>query len=284
MDELLLKNDSLQVSVSPLGAEVTRMTASSGKELLWEGMPSLWGHVSPLLFPFPGTLEKGYYLCGGKKYPMPQGGFVKDSLFSVLDQNDHQAILRLSMPEEEYPFALDLLVAYTLKNRQLAMEYNLVNKGFTPAYYGLGRQFAIACPEGTEYQRLVFDTPESPVVHQMMGPYLSDEMADVGRGITQLALGGSHFGSGCLFLSALKGMAVTLVSVKTGRRVRVDFSGFEYLRIWRRQRAQFISIEPWTTLPDMDGAESLLSRKSGIEILPPGKTRQYKHLVTWIEE
>ena len=284
MDELLLKNDSLQVSVSPLGAEVTRMTASSGKELLWEGTPSLWGHVSPLLFPFPGTLEKGYYLCGGKKYPMPQGGFVKDSLFSVLDQNDHQAILRLSMPEEEYPFALDLLVAYTLKNRQLAMEYNLVNKGFTPAYYGLGRQFAIACPEGTEYQRLVFDTPESPVVHQMMGPYLSDETADVGRGITQLALGGSHFGSGCLFLSALKGMAVTLVSVKTGRRVRVDFSGFEYLRIWRRQRAQFISIEPWTTLPDMDGAESLLSRKSGIEILPPGKTRQYKHLVTWIEE
>ena len=65
---------------------------------------------------------------------------------------------------------------------------------------------------------------------------------------------------------------------------QVDFSGFEYLRIWRRQRAQFISIEPWTTLPDMDGAESLLSRKSGIEILPPGKTRQYKHLVTWIEE
>lgn len=284
MDELLLKNDSLQVSVSPLGAEVTRMTASNGKELLWEGTPSLWGHVSPLLFPFPGTLEKGYYLCGGKKYPMPQGGFVKDSLFSVLDQNDHQAILRLSMPEEEYPFALDLLVAYTLKNRQLAIEYNLVNKGFTPAYYGLGRQFAITCPEGTEYQRLVFDTPESPVVHQMTGPYLSDEMADVGRGITQLALGGSHFGSGCLFLSALKGMAVTLVSVKTGRRVRVDFSGFEYLRIWRRQRAQFISIEPWTTLPDMDGAESLLSRKSGIEILPPGKTRQYKHLVTWIEE
>ncbi len=284
MDELLLKNDSLQVSVSPLGAEVTRMTASSGKELLWEGTLSLWGHVSPLLFPFPGTLEKGYYLCGGKKYPMPQGGFVKDSLFSVLDQNDHQAILRLSMPEEEYPFALDLLVAYTLKNRQLAMEYNLVNKGFTPAYYGLGRQFAIACPEGTEYQRLVFDAPESPVVHQMMGPYLSDETADVGRGITQLALGGSHFGSGCLFLSSLKGMAATLVSVKTGRRVRVDFSGFEYLRIWRRQRAQFISIEPWTTLPDMDGAESLLSRKSGIEILPPGKTRQYKHLVTWIEE
>ena len=284
MDELLLKNDSLQVSVSPLGAEVTRMTASSGKELLWEGTPSLWGHVSPLLFPFPGTLEKGYYLCGGKKYPMSQGGFVKDSLFTVLDQNDHQAILRLSMPEEEYPFALDLLVAYTLKNKQLAMEYNLVNKGFTPAYYGLGRQFAIACPEGTEYQRLVFDAPESPVVHQMMGPYLSDETADVGRGITQLALGGSHFGSGCLFLSSLKGMAVTLVSVKTGRRVRVDFSGFEYLRIWRRQRAQFISIEPWTTLPDMDGAESLLSRKSGIEILPPGKTRQYKHLVTWIEE
>ncbi len=284
MDELLLKNDSLQVSVSPLGAEVTRMTASSGKELLWEGTPSLWGHVSPLLFPFPGTLEKGYYLCGGKKYPMPQGGFVKDSLFSVLDQNDHQAILRLSMPEEEYPFALDLLVAYTLKNRQLAMEYNLVNKGFTPAYYGLGRQFAIACPEGTEYQRLVFDVPESPAVHQMTGPYLSDETADVGRGITQLALGGSHFGSGCLFLSSLKGMAATLVSVKTGRRVRVDFSGFEYLRIWRRQRAQFISIEPWTTLPDRDGAESLLSRKSGIEILPPGKTRQYKHLVTWIEE
>ena len=284
MDELLLKNDSLQVSVSPLGAEVTRMTASSGKELLWEGTPSLWGHVSPLLFPFPGTLEKGYYLCSGKKYPMPQGGFVKDSLFSVLDQNDHQAILHLSMPQEEYPFALDLLVAYTLKNRQLAMEYNLVNKGFTPAYYGLGRQFAIACPEGTEYQRLVFDVPESPAVHQMTGPYLSDETADVGRGITQLALGGSHFGSGCLFLSSLKGMAATLVSVKTGRRVRVDFSGFEYLRIWRRQRAQFISIEPWTTLPDRDGAESLLSRKSGIEILPPGKTRQYKHLVTWIEE
>ena len=62
-----------------------------------------------------------------------------------------------------------------------------------------------------------------------------------------------------------------------------NYSGFEHLRIWRRQRAQFVSIEPWTTLPDQDDAEALLSRKSGIETLPPGKTRQYKHLVTWIE-
>ena len=283
MEEFVLDNGQLQVAVNPQGAEVTRITGKNGAQLLWEGTPSLWGHFSPLLFPFPGTLINGFYLSGGKKYPVPQGGFAKDSLFSVLEQNGHQAILRLSMPDGGYPFEVDLLVAYTLKNKQLAMEYNLVNRGFTPAFYGLGRQFAVACPEGTEFQRLIFDTPESPVVHVMEGAYLSDETADAGRGITQLALGGSIFRSGCLFLSSLRGMAVTLLSVKTGRRVRVDYSGFEHLRIWRRQRAQFVSVEPWTTLPDQEDAESLLSRKSGIESLPPGKTRQYKHLVTWIE-
>ena len=283
MEEILLENERMQVAVSPLGAEVTRITGKNGVQLLWEGTPSLWAHQSPILFPFPGTLVNGYYLCSGRKYPMPQGGFVKDRLFSVLEQNGHQAILRLSMPEGEYPFELDLLVAYTLKKQQLAIEYNLVNRGYTPAFYGLGRQFAIACPEGTEFQRLIFDSPESPVVHVMDGAYLSDETADVGRGITQLALGGSRFGSGCLFLSSLRGMAVTLLSVKTGRRVRVDYTGFDTLRIWRRQRAQFISIEPWTTLPDKPDAEMLLSRKAGIESLAPGKTKQYKHLVTWIE-
>ena len=282
MEELLLENDQIEVGINPLGAEVTRVTGKNGAQLLWEGTPSLWGHISPLLFPYPGTLISGYYIAGGKKYPLPQGGFVKDRPFSVLDRSSHQLIMRYSMPSEEYPFEVDLLTAYTLKNRQLTMEYNLVNRGFIPAYYGLARQFAITCPEGTEFQRLVFDSPESPEGYEMDGPYLSDDPVDLGRGISQLPLGGSLFRSGCLFLSKLRGMSVTLLSVKTGRRVRVDTSGFEYLRIWRRQRAQFISIEPWTTLPDRDDSECLLSRKSGIEILPPGKTKQYKHTVSWI--
>lgn len=282
-EEFLLENQSLQVCVSPLGAEVTRVTGTDGKQLLWEGTPSLWGHYSPLLFPYPGTLINGYYISSGKKYPLPQGGFVKDREFTVLDRSSHQLILRLSMPSGEYPFEVDLLAAYTLRNRQLMMEYNLVNRGYIPACYGLARQFAIACPEGTEYQRLIFDSPESPEVHVMDGAYLSDETADAGRGITQLALGGGLFRSGCLFLSSLRGNAVTLVSVKTGRRVRVDFSGFDYLRIWRRQRAQFVSVEPWTTLPDQDDADVLLSRKKGIEVLAPGKTKQYRHIVSWIE-
>ena len=81
MEEFVLDNGQLQVAVNPLGAEVTRITGKNGAQLMWEGTPSLWGHFSPLLFPFPGTLANGYYLSGGKKYPVPQGGFVKDSLF-----------------------------------------------------------------------------------------------------------------------------------------------------------------------------------------------------------
>ena len=76
MEEFVLDNGQLQVAVQPLGAEVTRITGKNGAQLMWEGTPSLWGHFSPLLFPFPGTLANGYYLSGGKKYPVPQGGFV----------------------------------------------------------------------------------------------------------------------------------------------------------------------------------------------------------------
>ena len=280
MEDFVLHNEFLEAGVSLTGAEITRVTTKDGEQLLWEGAPAVWGHVSPLLFPFPGPLWNGYYLSGGRKYPLNPGGFVMDCAFTVLDRTDHQAILQLRFPVREYPFEVDLLAAYTLKERRLMMEYNLVNRGFAPVYYGLGRQFAIACPEGTEFQRLIFDVPESPAGCTMSGGFLSDEPVELGRGIQQLSLTGGHFPGDCLFLSGLKGNGLTVLSLKTGRRVRVDFDGFDYVRIWKRHRAQFLSIEPWTTLPDGEAGECLLSRKPGIQLLQPGKTKQYKHIVS----
>ena len=64
----------------------------------------------------------------------------------------------------------------------------------------------------------------------------------------------------------------------------MDYDGFSWLRLWKRPRASFISLEPWTTPPDGTEAESLLSRKQDIEMLPPGRTRQYRQTVTILEQ
>lgn len=282
-EEIILKSEALTAAISLTGAEITRLTAPGGKELLWEGLPSVWGHVSPLLFPFPGTLRGGFYISAGRRIPLPAGGAAQTAAFSPLSVTNEQAILQLELPLEGYPFEGRLLAAYTLRGPRLMMEYDVVNAGYLPLYYGLGRQMAFSFPEGTEFVRLCFDQPESPEVWRTEGGYPVREPGAVGPGVRQIALGGRLFSSGQLYLSPLRGGDATLLSVSTGRRIRMDFDGFSWLRLWKRPRAPFVSVEPWTTPPDTEEADCLLSRKAGIEMLPPGKTKQYRQTVTVLE-
>ena len=278
--DLYLKNDVMTVGVSLRGAELLTWTRADGTELLWEGLPSVWGHVSPLLFPFPGVMREGSYLSGGRRHMLPSGGVAMGLPFSVEDQTASRLILKLAFPQPGYPFEAELLAAVILRGKQLTLEYDVVNPGYAPLYYGLGRQLAFTCPEGVEFQRLLFDQPETPEAYRMEGGYLDPDPIDTGRGIQQLSLSGNTLPGGCLILGGIRTGAVTLLSVKTGRRVRMDTEGFRYLRVWRRPRASFISLEPWTTLPDRADSDILLSRKDGIEQLPAGKTRQYRQILT----
>ena len=78
-----ISSDKLSVEVSSLGAELQRITDSDGRQLLWDGDPSVWHGRAPILFPVIGLLVNGSYRLDGTVYPMPKHGFARDSAWRV---------------------------------------------------------------------------------------------------------------------------------------------------------------------------------------------------------
>jgi len=67
-----LKNEVLEISIAPKGAELTSIKDSEGKEYLWQGDEKYWGRQSPILFPFVGRLKNQEFTYEGKKYHIMQ--------------------------------------------------------------------------------------------------------------------------------------------------------------------------------------------------------------------
>jgi galactose mutarotase-like enzyme len=61
-----LSSADLTAEVNPLGAQLSTLRDRTGRDLLWDGEPSVWTGRAPLLFPIVGTLAGGSYLLGSK--------------------------------------------------------------------------------------------------------------------------------------------------------------------------------------------------------------------------
>ena len=281
-----LKNSTLTVEISTLGAEPISVLGQKGEPLLWYGDAKWWEGHSPLLFPICSSLKDKQYTHGGKTYSLPQHGFAKKSEFELLEAEEDYAKFRLTDSEETravYPFAFELTVEYFLVGPALDVTYTVKNASGEEMYYSIGAHEGFSLPEGVESYELVFDETETLESCILAGPILSHDTTTVLENGRVLPLKEEFFAVDALIFEKLNSRGVTLRRKSDGRFFRTEFPDFDHLLVWQAQGAPFVCLEPWTGMPDYVDVSGVLAEKPYITALPAGEEKKHFHRVIFGE-
>jgi galactose mutarotase-like enzyme len=273
---ITIASDLLRAEIDPRGAQLSRLTDRDGRELLWDGDPSVWSGRAPLLFPIVGVLAGGNYRLGGTSYRLPRHGFARGSNFQVLEHGASAARLGLRADQatwQVYPFKFDLQVSFALAGATLSMTSRIYNAAPTPLLASFGYHPALRWPlpfgQPRESHLIEFDTEEPAPVRRIDAAGLliptPQPTPVVGR---RLALDDSLFVDDVLIFDRVQSRGVTY-GAASGPRLRVAFPDSPYLGVWTKPGARFICIEPWHGITDPVGFTGEFSEKPGVFQVPP---------------
>lgn len=291
---ITLKNDQLTVVLSTLGAELQSIRTAAGTELLWQADPAIWGRHAPLLFPIIGRLRDQQYTLQGKPIAISQHGFARDTEFTVERQTEQSVTLSMADSEatrKVYPFAFRLSVTYQLKGASLTKSHTVTNCTHVPMPYELGGHdgFRTTLRAGETMSDYAIEFPGQDALHPFgmdKSCFLTAEKLDYALTDGMLPLPPRVFGLDTVVLEELPRKQVTLLCKKSGYRLTMDFSDFDYLAIWTKPvdfDTNYVCIEPWTTLPECTFVGSELTDKAGIRVLGSGESETLAYTVT-VEE
>jgi len=269
---ITLENDFLKATFNELGAElISLINLENGKEIIWEGNPDFWGGKSPVLFPTVGALKDDKYIFEDKTYEMPRHGFARRKVFEVKESSDNEVIFELNSDEETlkfYPFEFSLEIKYTLTENKLTVSYNVKNTSEKQLYFSLGVHpgFAIDTENGLQYNdyEIVFSDDEKLEIHPLIDNLISKETKTVNLENKTLPLSYDLFAKDALVMTNMKSKELILKNNKNDHKVIFTFSNFPYFGIWAAKNADFVCLEPWQGIADLEDHNQELTEKFGI--------------------
>ena len=279
--EVKIKNSSLVVNISSMGAEITSVKKGE-KELIWQADPSVWKGHAPLLFPICGGLKDDKFIYDGKEYIMPKHGFARNSEFEVETASKDNATFLLKSNEETrifYPFDFELRVIYSLIENELTVTYDIKNVTGGEIYFSIGSHEAYSCPNGIREWSVIFDKEENLIATPVDGPLLTYDENILAKNTRILPLKDEYFEIDALVFLNLKSRKLTLKNDKTGDEIKLDFDGFPYLLIWTKPNAKYICLEPWCGIPDFVDGDFDITKKKGIIRLVKGENTVRTHKI-----
>jgi galactose mutarotase-like enzyme len=285
-----LKSSNLVAEINPLGAQLSILRDRTGRDLLWDGDPSVWAGRAPLLFPIVGTLNGGSYRLGSRIYALTRHGFARGRLFEIVDSSPATAVLRLKADEETlklYPFRFELDVSFTLDGPTLLVKTWVRNAGDEdmPASFGYHPAFRWPLPFGrTRSSHFIEFSNEEPAPVRRLNPdgLLSPERHATPISHRRLALADMLFQDDVLIFDQIRSRSVTY-GADGGPRIQVSYPDMPYLGIWTKPGANFICIEPWRGVADPEGFSGDFTAKTGVFTVAPGAAIPMTMAVTLLE-
>lgn len=276
-----LSSPLLEAQISKHGAELTILRDEAGRDLLWNGDPAFWTGRSPLLFPIVGRLRDDRTLIEGRSYSMKQHGFARTSTFEVVDASDHACLLRLDADDttrELYPYDFRFDMTYRIEGAGLILTASIFNRDERAMPVSFGFHPALLWPlpygGGRNAHEIRFEKVEPASLH-----VLSDGLIGAASRQTPiqgdcLKLHDNLFQDGALVWSKLESRRVRY-GVPGHRSITVTFPQMPHLGIWTKPGAGYVCIEPWQGYADPVGFEGKFMDKPGIQMIPPGKSRDF---------
>lgn len=281
MNNTVLDNGQLRVTISPRGAQMLSITDWQGYERLWSGDPAVWAWHAPNLFPVAGGLTHDQYHFEGRTYRMAKHGFSRDAAFALDAADSVSASFLLDTPMANYPFDYAFYVRYRLDGRAVRVTYEMVNRGRAPMYASAGAHEAYAFQGELAQWRLVFDRVERIQTRELAGSLLSGTRKLYAEASDTLPMREDMFYCDTMVFMDLQSRGVTFASDAFPQRVHVAYEGMDCLMVWKKPGAGFLCIEPWCNPPEPQGFDGDLTRKPGMIRIPAGGSASRTHVITF---
>lgn len=263
-----IKNSSIEISADTFGAELHSIKLG-GKEYLWQ-CGDAWKRYAPILFPFICSPKDKKYKADGKEYTLPANhGFARDSEFEFLSQTENSITFRLSSSETTlkwYPYDFTLDVTYSIEGSAVKVSHTVKNAGGKDMYFYLGGHPAFICDIEGGKCTVEYEKPET-----IVQPIPNGERT-VLENETILPLNRAQFDYDVIMKDQPASKAVTLHK-EDGGEVKVSFPQSDCIAVWTatgNPQAQFICLEPWTSVPAYadDEFEDIEKKPHAIKLAP----------------
>lgn len=269
---ITISNSQLTATINTLGAELISLVKNN-KNYIWNIDETYWNKTSPVLFPIVGRLKNDSYSFNSKTYQLPRHGFARNMEFTFDKKSDSQVIFELNETEETkaiYPFSFKLLMAYTLMENELVIEYFVRNQSDEVLPFSIGAHPAFAILDKLENYSLQFNTADTFETHHLENESFNGKTTLVDTKNNAIALNYALFEKDALVFKQLNSNEVT---VKNNDKaiLKVNYDHFPYLGIWTKKNAPFLCIEPWCGLADAINHNGKLEEKEGMNHLPAGE-------------
>jgi galactose mutarotase-like enzyme len=284
---IALESADLTAEIDPLGAQLSVLRDSGGRDLLWNGDPAVWKGRAPILFPIVGALAGGTYRLGSKTYPLPRHGFARGRQFNVVTSTAAAARFELTADQaslEVYPFRFALEVRFELNGPTLTVTTNVRNTGdrAMPASFGYHPALRWPLPFGRERSRhcIEFEHEEPAPIRRLDADGLLTPAAHpTPISNRRLLLADSLFQDDAVIFDEIRSRGV-IYGADAGPRLWVQFPDAPYLGVWSKPGAHFVCIEPWHGIADPEGFSGDFHAKPGVFVVPPGSACSIEMSIT----
>ena len=269
-----IKNNTLQVSVKEIGAELCSIKSlSSGIEYIWDGNPDVWAAHAPNLFPVIGCLKEDAFLYKKQEYKCPKHGFIRNNKnVTLIESTPNRLTFGLKYDEASlliYPFKFEFYISFILEGNKLRVEHKVMNYGDEDMLFSLGGHPGFNCPihDGESYDDYYpeFEKPETAQSWRVLkNGLIGKETIPVFDEPTIIKLHPHIFDDDALVFKNLNSSRVSLKSNSSKQMLSMDFEGFSHLGIWAKPNTNYVCIEPWIGIADNVDSDRNFETKDGL--------------------
>jgi galactose mutarotase-like enzyme len=283
----VLRSKGLSAAIHPLGAQLLALRDPEGRDLMWNGDPTVWSGRAPILFPIVGTLVDDTYRLSGSTYHLSRHGFARTKNFSLLGATPSSAVFRLRWDEatlQAYPFRFDLDLSFSLEELTLTINASIKNLDThdMPASFGFHPALRWPLPfgEAQSSHSIVFQNDEPAAIRRVdrQGTLIAASFPTPVTG-QSLVLRDELFVGDALIFDQIASRRLWYGAL-SGPRLRIDFPDMPYLGIWTKPGAEFICIEPWHGYSDPQGFTGDFMTKPGVFMVAPGDEKRCTMSIT----
>lgn len=257
------------------GAELVSFKSPDNTEYIWQADPDVWQRHAPVLFPFVCSTHSKTYTVNGVKYKMSNHGFARDSEFEVLSQTDSSVTFVLKANDATkalYPYDFEFCVTYELNESKLSVTFSAANKGSGTMYCFIGGHPGFNCPltEGETFEDYSVKYEKAETVVQN----LADKTVTIADNTDTVSLTRELFANDVFMKQSPNSSEISLISGKSGRGVTFSYDKSGCIAVWSpyNEKASFVCLEPWTSVPIYcEDTEELTEMKNAVQIPAGGK-------------